>query len=116
MARPRTSAKILELRGSFKRNPQRRRYERPRGQPLNPDPDSSWSAPLKRMWRELIADAPEGMYEQSDRGALRVYAQLLVLQDEAEPGSRMWIRLINTALKYHNHLGLTPRSRERLAP
>jgi len=116
MARPRTDAKILELRGAFDRNPQRRRHEPPRGAPLDPEPDPSWRAPLKRAWRELVATAPEGLYEQSDRGALRILAQLYVLMDEAKPGSPTWIRLTNAALKYHNHLGLTPKARERLLP
>lgn len=114
MARPRTPATILEMRGAFKRNPKRRRFRVPRGAPLDTEPDATWSPALQREWLERVDDAPDRLYEKADRTALRITAQLHCIQNEAVPGSRLWLKVETALWKHRNHLGLTPLARKRL--
>lgn len=113
MGRPRTSAKVLELKGAFKKNPARRRYEGLRSPPLCPDPEPSWPLELQEAWRCIVSSAPEGVLRKSDTITVRVAAQLQVLLDRYEIDDPMYHRLDNAMWKYRKCLGLTPLARMR---
>ncbi len=53
MARPRTPTAVLELRGAFKRNPNRRRSFEPRILTALPGPPPSLPKPVKSAWLEM---------------------------------------------------------------
>ena len=57
MSRPRTPTAVLELRGSYRKNPRRRRERE--GEPLVttplPDPPARLSDPETAVWREMAA-------------------------------------------------------------
>ncbi len=113
MGRPRTSAKILELRGAFKKNPARRRYEMIRSPPLNTEPDSTWPPALQEAWTRIVESAPDGVLKQMDRQTVRIAAQLEALLDRYEIDDPMYSRLERALWRYRLHLGLTPLARMR---
>jgi len=113
MGRPRTSAKILELRGAFKKNPARRRYDLIRSPPLCTDPDPAWPQELQAAWTRICESAPDGVLRQMDKQAVRTAAQLEVLLDRHEIDDPMHARLDRALWKYRLHLGLTPLARTR---
>ncbi len=77
MARNRTPSNILELRGAFEKNPQRRREEPNVDRELGAAPghfdDSRCAA-----WAEIVELAPEGVLTKADRIAIEMLADLLV--------------------------------------
>ncbi len=113
MGRPRTSAKILELRGAYKKNPQRRRYEALRSPPICTDPDPTWSPAMCEAWRCIVDSAPEGILRESDFYAVRTAAQLQVLLDRYDIDDPMYARLDRAMWRYRTCLGLTPLARLR---
>ncbi len=77
MARNRTPSNILELRGAFDKNPQRRREEPKVENELGPPPDH-FDDDRKAAWAEVADMAPEGVLTKSDRLAVEMLADLLV--------------------------------------
>ncbi len=77
MARNRTPSNILELRGAFDKNPQRRREEPKVDSDLGPPPDH-FDDTRKAAWAELVNMAPEGVLTKADRIAIEMLADLLV--------------------------------------
>ncbi len=53
MGRPRTPTAVLELRGAFRRNPNRRRKFEPRKLTALPEPRPSLPKPVKAAWLEM---------------------------------------------------------------
>ncbi|MFM0053360.1 hypothetical protein [Caballeronia grimmiae] len=76
MARPRTPAKVLEMRGSYRKNPGRRREEPEVAGPLG-DPPQHLSAPEIAAWNEISDAAPRDVLTKSDRITLELAARLL---------------------------------------
>jgi hypothetical protein len=66
MARPRKPTADLELRGAFRKNPQRRRKDPETAGPLG-EPPPGWSEDLKAIWFELADIAPLGVLRIRDR-------------------------------------------------
>jgi len=77
MARNRTPSNILELRGAFDKNPQRRREEPNVDSELGPPPEHFDDARCA-AWAEVVDMAPEGVLTKSDRIAIEMLSDLLV--------------------------------------
>jgi phage terminase small subunit len=76
MPRPPQPAEILELKGSFKQNPNRRRPPCPKSdQPIG-DPPAWMSAALQRIWHEIISESVPGVLTRADRGILSLACYL----------------------------------------
>lgn len=116
MARPRTSAKVLELRGSYKKNPARRRYPGINSSALNREPDPSWPPKLQEAWTRIVESVPEGGLRRMDAINVRIAAQLQVLMDRYDIDDPMYERLDKAMWRYRRHFGLTPLYRARLYP
>ncbi|SRR5581483_9812207 len=78
MPRPRTPTRALELKGSFRKHPERRR-------PLEPTPNGPiGEAPVhfndaeRAAWYELIGILPQGVAADCDRWAIEVLSRLMV--------------------------------------
>ena len=78
MARPRTPTKILELKGAFKKNPQRERNNEPEPtKTLGNYPANFKSKKLKAIWDELADNFALGNLGNSDRLALETLCILV---------------------------------------
>ena len=109
----RTATQLLELRGSFRQNPQRRR-------PHEPKPSKSFrkSAPKhltpqqRACWRELVAGVPAGVLGGGDEVLVEVTA-LLLAELRSDFASMPTTRV--TALRINlDKLGLSPSGRASL--
>ncbi|MDR5777294.1 MULTISPECIES: hypothetical protein [unclassified Caballeronia] len=76
MARPRTPAAVLELRGSYKRNPKRRREEPDVSGPLG-DAPSYFSGEELVAWNDITSGAPREVLTSADRITVELSARLL---------------------------------------
>lgn len=76
MARPRKPTNVLELKGAFKKNPQRARKDAETVGPLSDPPPHLGGAEL-HAWREIAEHAPLDVLTDSDRIALELAANLL---------------------------------------
>lgn len=111
MARPRTPTNVLELKGAFKKNPQRARQDAESVGPLSSAPPHLAGAELD-AWNEIAQYAPPGVLTDSDRIALEVAANLLAQfrNDPVEFPSTKLVRLEALLGKF----GMTPADRAKV--
>lgn len=79
MARPRTATNILQLKGAFKKDPQRKAdREREPVPKAGIGPAPKWfKAKEREAWDYLVGIVPHGVLGDSDRAHLEVAARLL---------------------------------------
>ena len=77
MARNRTPAQILQLKGAYKKDPQRNRGPEPKAGTFKKTPPRHFNPEEKKVWRELIRDIADGVLQQSDRIILEQACLLL---------------------------------------
>src|SRR5262245_3472717 len=76
MPRPRLPSKVLELRGSFVKNPQRKRPLEPQPAVQVPACPSHLDRTAKREWRRITPELKKlGLLSHLDRAALAAYCQ-----------------------------------------
>lgn len=114
MARPRTPSKVLELKGAFKRNPNRARESEPEVETQNVDTRAPrrLDKEQKKVWRELIKAIPAGVLSASDLIQVEIVTCLLAefrLMNGKVPTERI-TRLTSEMGK----LGLNPSARAGL--
>lgn len=112
MARPRTPSNVLELRGSFKKDPQRKRKNEPK-----PTGEvgklTMGSTDPKEIWDELVTACAPNVLTVSDRIALEIAVEYMsqFRKDPANyPNERVRI-LISLLSKF----GMTPSDRAKLS-
>lgn len=82
MARPRKASNVLQLKGSFKKNPDRgreRENEPTLKAGIGKAPESMGAAE-KLMWDEIVSLAPLGVLGDSDRLVVECIAELMVMK------------------------------------
>ena len=119
MARPRTPTKILELKGSFKHDPQRKKARMNEPKPtgtLGKAPEA-FTEELIVIWHELGALAPPGVLTNADRWLVEVACQLMLkfrtvglIPKYGITGAE--ISQLTTCL---TQMGLTPACRSKIA-
>ena len=115
MARPRTPTNVLQLRGAFKKDPQRARARQNEPEPkagIGSAPD--WmAADAKAAWDYLVSIALPGVLGDSDRAYLEVAAELLALKRRVglENIKAAKLGLLDRML---SKLGLNPADRSRV--
>lgn len=77
MARPRKPTKILELKGAFKKDPQRKRLSEPKSDTPLGDPPKHLRKKVQGIWCEIASHASPDVLTASDRIALELAAELL---------------------------------------
>ena len=77
MARPRTPTNVLELRGSFKRHPERKRTEEPNSLLAIGDCPDRLDAGERAAWDEIVSTCCPGVLTNADRLAVEITARLL---------------------------------------
>lgn len=76
--RPRTPAKILELRGAFAKNPQRRREDIEGNGPFDPHPPAHLPQELVGCWHQIVSQINPVILTGSDVLSLETMARLLL--------------------------------------
>jgi len=76
MARPRTPTNVLDARGAFKKDPQRKRQDAETAGELTDPPLHLTGAELD-AWHEIVRCAPRDVITDSDRLSLEMMASLL---------------------------------------
>src|SRR5262249_39221023 len=79
MGRPRTSEKVLELRGSFRKDPQRRRVAPTPKAGIGPCPDDAMVLSTSEAWDFLVGIVPNGVLADRDRAYRLIAAKLFSL-------------------------------------
>lgn len=112
MARPRTPSNVLELRGSFKKDPQRNRKNEPK---TVGDVGSYSVGPTdqKEIWNELIAACPKNVLTGSDRIALEIAVEYM-RQFRLDPVGCTAER-VKTLINLLARFGMTPADRAKLS-
>jgi len=75
MSRPRTPTNVLDARGAFDKNPNRRRVDPKSAGRLKP-PGKHLDDERRVIWREIVKMVPEGVITQSDRLMLEIAVEL----------------------------------------
>lgn len=106
MVRPRTPAKLLELRGAFVAHPERRRVDAEGVAPFNREPPAHLPAECTRAWRWITDRLPKVALYSTDEIAVEIAARLL---------AQYWLGGDMSVLKelraWLGPLGFTPRDR-----
>ena len=112
MARPRTPTNVLELRGSFIKDPQRKRLNEPK-----PNGEigkhSTGSTELEKIWDELVASCAPNVLTNADRISLEIAVHYLrqFRLDPANFSNERARILIGLLSKF----GMTPSDRAKLS-
>lgn len=104
MSRPRKPTADLELRGAFRKNPQRRRKDPETAGPLG-EPPAGWAPELKAVWYELAENAPLQVLRVRDRWLVELACRLKY-QERTDPDmSSAKLALLLNCL---SRMGMTP--------
>lgn len=111
MGRPRTPTAILDAKGAFIKNPQRRRLNEPDGgKPLG-GPPKHLTEFQRELWKEVERDIPYGVARKSDRHAF----ESLVRLKECERLGNIPAAARGQLMTLYAHFGLTPSSRSKVS-
>jgi hypothetical protein len=111
MARPRTPSNILELRGSFKKNPQRRRQDAPGAGPVDFKPPAHLPTDVAPAWRWICERLPKIVLSSSDEIAIEAAARLLTeVWSQRRPEPRLYAEL----RAWLRELGMTVQARTKI--
>lgn len=112
MARPRTPTNVLELRGAFKKDPQRKRKNEPK--PTGEiGAHSLGTTNPSEIWDELVAACAPNVLTVSDRIALEIAVEYMsqFRKDPANYSNERVRLLISLLAKF----GMTPSDRAKLS-
>lgn len=112
MARPRTPSNVLELRGAFKKDPQRRRVNEPK--PIGEIGGyCAGSTDSKEIWNEIVAYCAPNVLTVSDRMALEIATQYMS-QFRVDPTNFSNER-VRALIGLLSKFGMTPSDRAKLS-
>lgn len=109
MTRKRVPTKVLEARGAFRKNPNRRRDHEPEGVGVVGSPPESFSKEERAVWQDILERAPCGVLTGSDWFSV-VLATRLWAKYMAEPES-FNAALIARMYRIFGDLGCNPVDR-----
>lgn len=114
MARPRTSAKILQLKGAFDKDPARKRQDSEGSAPFDIDPPAHLPQQAVPAWRYVVSRLPKVAIYNCDEVAVEQAALLL---------SAVWTLGVVAGLDHLKELrqwlavlGMTPAARTKIPP
>lgn len=108
MARPRTPSNVLELKGSFKHNPQRRRAPVAAVGEFDPTPPAHLPQECTRAWHWIVQQIPPGVLTASDYASLDIMARLQ---------AQIWmgqLQFVSELRQWFGQYGLTAAAREKI--
>jgi phage terminase small subunit len=112
MARPRTPTNVLEIRGAFDKNPNRRREDAKTTGEIG-DPPTYLSEMERLAWAEIVQNAPISVLTSADRQIVELASRLMAESrvDFTEFTAAKLARLEAMLGK----LGMTPADRSRVS-
>lgn len=112
MARPRTPSKVLDIRGAFKKNPQRKRLNEP--MPIGEvGKYGIGTTNPSEIWDELVSICPPHVLKNSDRFVMEIAVEYLRQFRESPANySNERIRILISLL---GKFGMTPSDRAKLS-
>jgi phage terminase small subunit len=118
VARPRTPSNVLELRGAFRKHPERRRKDAPGAGVLNHEPPEELGGAAARAWRFLVERLPQAALSSSDEVAIaqaaRLMAAIWALDSLGGALNRQYASLSAELRQWLIQLGMTPQARTKL--
>lgn len=114
MARPRTSAKVLELRGAFIKDPQRQREDAEGAGPWSDDPPSHLTGQEIAAWREVVAALPKVAMSATERLGIAQMARLWATLKATPPTSSDFKKLDDSFRQWAIQMGMTLQARTKL--
>lgn len=113
MGRPRTPSNILDARGAFDKNPNRRRVDEPEPNGEIGEPPTRFNAAELVAWSEIVSTCAAGVFCKSDRLAVEVAAVLLAMfrEDPAGIPAAKLARLDSLMARF----GMTPSDRSKVS-
>lgn len=112
MARPRTATSILDARGAFKVNPERKRDKEPQAAEFDPTPPEYFDAEHVKTWHEIVNMIPAGVLKSADTLQVEMLTNLVV-DYRRDPDKFNTQRLGRMSNEMHK-LGLNPSGRASL--
>jgi hypothetical protein len=112
MARPRTPTNVLELRGAFNKNPQRKRPNEPKATG-EIGSFALGSCDPAEIWNELVGSCPQNVLTNADRMALEIAVEYL-RQFRTDP-MRCSSERVKTLIGLLARFGMTPSDRAKLS-
>ena len=113
MGRPATASAILELKGAYKTNPERRRLKEPDPAGVfDMNPPEGLEKDEIEAWKEVISQVPKLVLTGSDRNLVELTA-VLWAQFRREK-HEMAVARMNRMVTNFGFLGMTPSDRTRL--
>jgi len=112
MARPRKPTAELELKGAFKKDPQRKRVDPKTSGPVG-NPPPSLDMDIHATWYELAEQAPIDVLRSADRALLGIAATLLY-KIRKTPLDKLEPAMIGQLLKCLSAMGMTPADRSKV--
>lgn len=113
MARPRTPTKVLDARGSFKANPQRRRDSEPEvREPIGNAPDY-FAEDEHAAWQQIVNQAPMGVLTQADCLAVEAAAKLVA--EFRREGTDFAAGKLGRLQAFLGQFGMTPSDRAKMS-
>ena len=117
MARPRTAAKVLELRGAFKKHPERRRVDAEGAAPFEKDPPTEMPGDVVPAWHAIVARLPKIVLSSSDEFAVEQAAYCLAGIRQLGPMAALhpgFGKLSAELRQWLIQLGMTPVARTKI--
>lgn len=109
MGRPRTPSNVLELRGAFNKNPQRKREDMPGVGTFNREPPQHLPQNCVQAWNEVVKRIPPDALTQTDELAVEICATLM---------ATWWltkdIDVLKEIRQWFAQLGMTPVARTKM--
>lgn len=114
MGRPRQSAKILELKGSFRSNPGRERTDAPGAGPFDHEPPDFLNGPEIAAWRQVVDCLPAVALTQSEMLGVAQMAKIWAALKVTSPTSGDFKKLDDSFRQWCVQMGLTLQARIKL--
>ena len=113
MARPRTPTKLLDARGSFKKDPQRKRDAEPEVKEPIGQPPSHLAEDELSVWRQIVTEAPMGVLTAADTMAVES-ASILMAEFRREK-EKFAAGKLGRLQAFLGQFGMTPADRAKLS-
>lgn len=112
--RPRTSAEILQLRGSFIKDPQRERSDAPGAAPWNPEPPEHLTGKEIAAWNYIVSLLPKVAITATERIGVEQMARLYAQLKETVVADPNWAKLDARLNSWAIQMGMTLQARAKL--
>lgn len=111
MPRPRLPSNVLQLRGSFQKDPKRKRQDAQGAGPVNLEPPAHLPGNVIPAWQWVCPRLPQISITSSDEIAIECVARLLA---EMWDSRRVDTKLMSELQRWLIQLGMTPAARTKI--